>query len=264
MKHGGVGRGHAWRYAAMLALLLVRPLPGVAQAESGEPIAMQWTEGDFAGNTTIWTEDGKRVQGYIAYRQHRKGDRLHIERNAYFRDGSRDVDTAVVLVGSHLRSISGRSIVTDTRNSPILDFRIDVATRRITGFYTEEGERVDVDEEVALDPATYWGPMFNIIVKNFAANASAGVVTFQAVLATPKPRLLDMELSREGTATLRRTGGTSTADKLTLLPTINFLVDPIIQRIAPKTYFFLDSGSPPSLARFDGPRNYAGQRMWLE
>jgi hypothetical protein len=51
---------------------------------------------------------------------------------------------------------------------------------------------------------------------------------------------------------------------LSLRPTNNWLVDPIIRRIAPPTQFFIQPGAPPALARFEGPRNYAGQKIRLE
>jgi len=250
--------------ARLAVFVLAALLPAVCMADPGEPIATKWTEGDFAGATTIWTADGKGVQGFSAYRQHREGDRLIIKQSAHYRDGSFDEDEAVVRVGKRLETVSGRSIIHDAKKKPILDLRIDVAKRRVTGFYIEDGERVEVDEELDIGPGTYWGLLFNLLVKNFDANAKDGKLVFQAVLATPKPRLLDMELMHAGSVTISRTGGSMKTDKFTLLPTVNFLIDPIIKRMAPTTLFFVQPGSPPAMMRFDGPRNYAGQRIWLE
>ena len=106
--------------------------------------------------------------------------------------------------------------------------------------------------------------MFNLVLKNFAANAADGKVVVQSVVTTPKPRIIDMEFQRDGNATVQRTGGSIKADRITLLPTVNFLIDPILQRLVPKTEFLVAPGEPPSLARFDGPRNYAGQMIRLE
>ena len=250
-----------WRtLLALLALLSALP----ARAVESQPIALTYLEGDYAGTTTIWSEDGKRIVGFIAYSQHRKGDRLHIQRVAHFRDGSSDEDTAEVQVGDHLRAVGGRSIIRDTKGKPIVDLRIDVAARHLSGFYLDEGKRQEVNEDVEIGPATYWGPMYNLVVKNFAANAADGKVVVQSVVTTPKPRIIDMEFQRDGNATVQRTGGSIKADRITLLPTVNFLIDPILQRLVPKTEFLVAPGEPPSLARFDGPRNYAGQMIRLE
>jgi hypothetical protein len=246
------------------ALLLCAGFSAPAHAAPTEPIKLQYLEGDYAGSTTIWSEDGKRVQGYIAYSQHREGDLLKIERVARFRDGSSDEDTVEARVGARLEAIGGRSIIRDARGKPVVDLSVNVAKKRVTGFYIEDGKREAVDEEVDIGPGTYWGPLYQLVVKNFAANATDGKVVVQSILPTPKPRVIDMEFARDGAATVSRTGGSTKTERITLLPTVNFLIDPILQRLVPKTEFFVAAGDPPSLARFSGPRNYAGQMMRLE
>ncbi len=252
------------RRLSAVCLFAVAVAASPAAAAPTEPIKLQYLEGDYAGATTIWSEDGKKILGYISYSQHRDGDRLHIERVAHFRDGSSDEDTADVRVGARLEAIGGRSIIRDAKGKPVVDLKIDVAGKKVTGFYVEDGKREAVDEEVDIGPGTYWGPMYALVVKNFAANAVDGKVVVQSVLPTPKPRVIDMEFKRDGGETLRRTGGSVKAERITLLPTVNFLIDPILQRLVPKTEFFIDSGTPPALARFAGPRNYANQLMRLE
>jgi hypothetical protein len=87
---------------------------------------------------------------------------------------------------------------------------------------------------------------------------------FKTIAPTPKPRVINLELVRKGMQTVTRPGGSLDAVELSLLPTIHFLIDPIIQRILPETTFFIDDSKPPVLARFVGPRNYEGQTMRLE
>jgi hypothetical protein len=245
----------------ILALLLCAP---PILAASPQPIKLTYVEGDYGGPTTIWSEDGKRVLGFIEYRQHRKGKRLHIERVARFRDGSSDEDVADVEVGERLHAISGRSIIRDRRGKPVVDLRIDVPKKRLSGFYVDEDGRHDVDEEADIGPGTYWGPLFSLVLKNFAANAVDAKVVVQSVASTPKPRVVDMEFKRDGSVSLRRTGGTIKTDRITLLPTVNFLVDPLLRKFVPLTEFFVAPGEPPTLARFSGPRNYAGQTIRIE
>jgi len=252
-----------WRLALVVPLALCS-LAIRAAASQTPPIALTYIEGDLAGATTIWSPDGKRIIGYIDYRQHRQGERMHITRIAHFADGSSDEDQVDVKVGASLESIGGHSIIRDTRGKPMVDLKVDVAGKHVSGFYLDKGKREAVDEDVDIGPGTYWGPLFNLVLKNFEANAKDGKVVFQSILPTPKPRVIDMEITREGKATVRRPGGTIDTTTYTLLPTVNFLIDPILQRLVPKTEFFVDSGTPPGLARFDGPRNYAGQLMRLQ
>ncbi len=259
-----------WRGALIAVLLegLVGVLVGTASASAASPtppIVLSYVEGDLAGTTMVWSEDGKRLLGIIEYVQHRERETLHIKRLARFRDGSSDEDQAEVRVGDRLESISGRSIIRDTRGKSTVDIKIDVAGKRLTGFYLHDGKREAVNEEVDIGPGTYWGPLVNIALRNFDANAKDGKLVFQTVAPTPKPRVIDMELARVGPATVTRIAGGRVATTLfTLLPTVNFLIDPILQRFVPKTEFFVDAAKPPMLVRFAGPRNYAGQLMRLE
>ncbi len=245
----------AWTLAAGAALA-ASPTP---------PIKLAYVEGDIAGTTTIWAEDGKRILGVIEYRQHLVKDRLHITRLARFRDGSSDEDEADARVGEHLQAIGGRQVIRDKRGKAVVDIKIDVVGKRLTGFYVDDGKRTTVDEEVDIGPGTCWGPLLNLVVKNFEANADGGAVVVQTVAVTPKPRVVDMELKRTDPATVTRiAGGKVKTTRFTLLPTVNFLIDPILRRFVPLTEFFLDAEKPPTIVRFAGPRNYAGQRMRLE
>ena len=42
------------------------------------------------------------------------------------------------------------------------------------------------------------------------------------------------------------------------------LIDPAIRMLTPETNFFVLPGAPPGLARFEGPRNFAGQKIRIE
>jgi hypothetical protein len=155
-------------------------------------------------------------------------------------------------------------VIRDTKGRPTLDFKIDVAGKRVTGFYTDDGKRHEVDDEFDIGPGTYWGPLFAIALRNFEANADGDALVFSTIAATPKPRALDMRFTRAGAVKLTRTGGAVATTRFTLLPTVNFLIDPILKRFVPETNFYVDDGKPPTIVRFVGPRNYAGQTMRLD
>lgn len=46
--------------------------------------------------------------------------------------------------------------------------------------------------------------------------------------------------------------------------TVHPILNPLVRMVAPETNFFQASDSPPGLARFAGPRNYAGQEIRIE
>jgi hypothetical protein len=235
-----------------------------AQREAGDPIRLVWMEGDVAGMTPINSPDGRDTIGFVEYHQRRRGDVLEAVRVSRFRDGSSDEDQAEARVGSTLQALRGRSIIRDTRGNPIVDLHIDVVGGQVSGFYVSGGERTTVEEKAELPAGTYWGPLIFIVLKNFDENASDDRLVFTTIAPTPKPRVINMELLRTGRATVERPGGQVDAVRFILRPTINWLLDPIVHRLAPETDFFVDPGKPPALARYTGPRNYGGQEIRLE
>jgi hypothetical protein len=246
---------------ATVATPAARPATG---RDSGDPIRLAWVEGDVAGMSSILAPDGTSTIGFIEFRQHRRDDVLEVVRIARFKDGSSDEDRVEVRVGETLQALRGRSIIRNVKGIATVDLTIDVAGGHITGFSGLGDERRTYDQHVELPAGTYWGPLIFMAIKNFEGNAADGRLVFRTVVATPKPRVFDMELSRQDRSSIRRPGGTIEVVRFALSPTVHWLVDPIIRRFTPETSFYVQAGAPPSLARFDGPRNYAGQTIRIE
>ena len=235
-----------------------------AGRDAGDPIRLAWVEGDVAGITSIFSPDGKSTIGFVDYRQRRRGDVLEAVRIARFRDGSSDEDRVEARLGRTLQTLRGRSVIRAAKGVPTVDITIDVVGGRITGFSGLGDERQTYDERVELPPGTYWGPLIFIVLKNFNQNATDGHLAFRTVVATPKPRVFDLELVRQEATSVRRPGGKIDVVRFALSPTVNWLVDPVIRMLTPDTNFFVKLGAPPGLARFEGPRNFAGQKIRIE
>jgi hypothetical protein len=250
----------------LAAILLVVATNAVAR-EPGEPIRVVWKEGDVAGQTPIYGPDGGSKGspiGVVEYHQHLTGSELETVRVARFTDGSSDEDTAVARIGKTLAAVRGRSIIRDRGGKTTVDIEIDVAGGRVKGFYDDDGKRQTVDMHETLDPATYWGPLIFIVAKNYDANVEDGRVRFRTIAPTPKPRILTMELADQGPKQWKRMGRSFGVESFVLRPTFGWVVDPIVHRLVPSTEFLVEPGKPPSLARYAGPRNYAGQEIVLE
>ena len=247
--------------AAVVVAILAAP---AGATEPGEPIRLAYVEGDVAGMSSILSADGGSVIGFVEYRQHRRGDVLEISRISHFKDGSSDEDRVEAHVDKTLRTIRGQSIIRNTEGTPTVDITIDIAAGRITGFSGLGKARESYAQDAKLSPATYWGPLLNIVLKNFDDNAVDGELAFHTVVPTPKPRVFDMEFVRKEAGSTSRAGGRISNVRFALSPTVNFLLDPIIRMFTPKTDFFMQPGHPPAMARFAGPRNYAGQKIRIE
>jgi hypothetical protein len=235
-----------------------------AARSTDDPILLVWTEGDVAGFSTIYAVDGPQI-GVIEYHQHRRDDVLSAVRIAHFGDGSSDEDRAEARVGKTLEAISGRSIVRDQNGKVLVDLVIDVAGGRLTGSYGDATNQTPFDETVQLSPATYWGPLIFLVLKNFDANAERGEVRFRTIAPTPKPMVLDMELREvDRRVSFERQGAKLDALAYQLRPNIHWSIDPLVHLVAPETRFLVIPGEPPALARFVGPRNYDRQTIRIE
>lgn len=243
------------------AILAAHPAAG---REAGDPIRLAWMEGDVAGMSSILAPDGTSTIGFVDYRQRRRGDRLEAVRIARFSDGSSDEDRVEARVGKTLQTIRGRSIIRNAKGVATVDLTIDVAGGHIKGFSGLGDQRQNYDERVELPAGTYWGPLIFIVIKNFKENATDGHLVFRTVVATPKPRVFDMELVRQELTSVRRPGGKIDVVHFALRPTVNWLVDPVLHMFTPNTDFFVDPGAPPGLVRFAGPRNFADQKIRIE
>jgi hypothetical protein len=249
----------------LAAVFLVACLPSVGAARApGDPIRLAHEEGDVAGFGTIYGPDGGEPIGFVEFRQTRHGDLLSMSRVAHFNDGSSDEDSARVRVAGALEALGGRSVIRDAAGVTTVDLTFDIAGQRIRGSWGSGGDRKTVDDHFDLSPGTYWGPLIFMVLKNFDANATDGRVVFRAVVPTPGPRVIDLELVRMEPTQLRRTGAALDVTRYDLNPTVHWAIDPLIRAFIPASHFFVRQGNPPGLARFAGPRNYAGQTIRIE
>jgi hypothetical protein len=257
----------AWgqrRATGAIAVLWLASAAQVAASSPPSPVRLAWDEGDVAGFSTVFPQEGSAPIGFIEYHQTRRGDLLECARVARFTDGSSDEDTARARVGTTLEAIGGRSIVRDVHGAMVVDLAIDVAGGSLRGSYEDGGRRHEVDERVELSPATYWGPLIFLVVKSFDANADGDRLLFRTVAPTPRPRVIDMVLVRTGTDHLAGARAGVQATRFELRPDVPWPIGTVVRWIVPDTVFFVVPGAPPALARFAGPRNYALEPIRIE
>ena len=249
---------------AVVALLVLGATAPARAATPTDPIRLTFTEGDTAGITDISDPRSGETLGFVEYTQTRRGDILSVRRIARFRDGSTDEDVAEARAGGALEALRGRSVIRDADGVAVAEVDIDVPGGRIRGSWGRGDDRRELDEATSLPPRTYWGPLIYFVLKEFAANADAGRVSFRTVVLTPRPRVVDLELLEGAEARVERAGIPLATVHYSLAPTVHWLVDPIIRRLLPETSFWMLAGAPPSLVRFEGPRNYTLQPVRIQ
>jgi hypothetical protein len=257
--------GPARAFALLLASAVLVGAGTEARArDAGDPIVLQFDEGDLGGLQTVFADGSDRPIGTVEYRQRRDGDQLSTLRIARFADGSSDEDLAVArIVDGRLEALRGHQIMRDAKGEKTVEVVIDVAGDRVRASWGPPGDRQSMDESVELPAGTYWGPLVFIVLKNFEANAEEGRLAFHTVAPTPKPRMLDLELVLGEAVTLERPGIAVKAERYQLRPTLHWIIDPVLALLVPDTSFWTLPGEPPGLALFEGPRNYGRERIVL-
>jgi hypothetical protein len=92
-----------------------------------------------------------------------------------------------VKLGMALRIVRGRSIIRDTQRAHHRGHAHRRRRRARHGFYGLDKEHRDVDERGEVPPGTYFGPLINLVVKNFDANAEGGRLVFHTIVPTQVP-----------------------------------------------------------------------------
>jgi hypothetical protein len=160
--------------------------------------------------------------------------------------------------------VGGRSIIRDTDGEAIVDLAIDVTGGRLSGAWGRGADRQTVDEAVALQAGTYWGPLIFIVIKNFDANAEEGRLAFRTVAPTPKPYVVDLQIARDESTRVERAGVGLETVRFDLDPTVHWAVDPLIRLSPPARASTCSPASRPRWCGSPGHGTTAASRSGFE
>lgn len=205
----------------------VRGFPALRNLE-GERLA----NGDFAQ----WLEEG----------------RLHTRIRYDFEGGRHIGERAVFSLGARLRQ-ERWSWREDRDGRTVRHFEVDFERGTVSGEKHEGGEVSRWDEDVDVQPgAAYAGFGFNVALKTHRDRLVAGdPVTLDAVVFTPDPRVVPVELSHAGVEEMRMAGRVLKGDRFDLEPQIPWIVDLFVQ--PPGTRIWLTQPPAAEFLRWEGP-----------
>ncbi len=148
----------------------------------------------LASGDLLQTASGGRVKSRLVFR---------------FADGSVSDETAVFTQHGHFRLVSDHSIQRGPAFERSLDMTIDAGTGMVTVRYRKEGDEEKVEREHLTLPPDVANGMVPMLLKNVAPGAAPQ--TLSLVAATPKPRLVKLEVSVAGKDSLSIAGTPHTA-----------------------------------------------------
>src|SRR6185295_17815028 len=161
---------------------------------SSEPVAVRHLEGLVHGFLSLRSPEGKTLaSGDLIQRA--TGDRVTTRLVFRFKDGSIHDETAVFSQRGHFLLLSDHLVQKGPAFERAIDMTIDRQSGQVTVRYTDDGKEKSEAERLEL-PADLANGLIITLLKNVRRGAIPKSVSF--VAATPKPRLVKLEISVGG------------------------------------------------------------------
>jgi hypothetical protein len=233
-----------------LTLLLTAVLLGASKTDAA-PVEVRLPEGTTRGFLTIRGADGRRL-GHGEFVQGVRGDQIENHLVLRLDDGSIHDETTTYSQHRTFRLDAYRL----TQRGPSFP-GAEIAFDRKSGRYRAKiRERPGAPEEVANGdfevPADLYNGMALTLLKNLPPGRPA---TAQLAFFTPEPRLLRMQLQREGEDRIAFGGDVKLATRHLVKLEIGGLTGVVawlIGKTPPDLRYWLVPGEVPAFARFEG------------
>lgn len=217
------------------------------------PIAARHLEGTLHGFLALTNEQGQVLaDGDLI--EIVRGDRVTSHLTFRFKDGSLDEEITVYTQRGVFRLISDRHIQRGPFFPHPLDMTIDVAK----GVVVTRSPSKDGKDEVVTDrikmPTDLYNGLVTPVIKNVSPDA--GETKVAMIVATPKPRLVTLDILPQAPATFYRAGFPHKAAVYQIkieLGGIAGVVAPVIGKQPPDIYVSIESGQVPAFLRETGP-----------
>lgn len=236
------------------ALLLPIPL-------SAEQVPVRHMEGLLHGFLALLTLDGKRLaDGDMT--QIAKGDRVSSHLTFRFRDGSIYEETTEFSEQGVFRLLLDHLVERGPSFNHPMDTLLDASTGQITVRYRAKNGKEEVISErqdLPLDVAN--GLLFTIL-KDIQPSEPKTTVSF--VAATPKPRLVKLEIAPQGKEQIKSGNivhQTVRYDVKVTIPGVAGTLAHLLGKQPPDTHIWILTGVAPVFVKFEGPL-YQGGPIW--
>ena len=176
------------RLVSLLACLLQ---PTISSAET---VAVHYREGVSHGFLVLRTQEGKPIADGDST-QVAQGDRVTSRMRFRFKDGSIYEQTTVFSQRGTFRLLSDHVVQKGPTFKRPMETAIDATSGQVTVRYTEDGKEKVLNERLELPPDVANGILFTLL-KNVQPNAFKATVSY--VAATPKPRIVQLEVTPQG------------------------------------------------------------------
>jgi hypothetical protein len=230
------------------------------QVAFAEPVRVRNQEGLIHGFLTVRTLDGALVaNGDLIQRA--VGARVTMRLTFRFKDGSVREETTVFSQQGRFRLIRSRLVEKGPRFPEGVDLSIEPASGLVTVRYADEhGQRKDATEHMEL-PGDLANGMTLTLLKNIGADPPPSL---SMVVATPKPRLVKLSISRAGSERIAVGGLARQAAHYVVkveIGGVSGLLAPLLGKQPPDSHVWILQGDAPTFIKSEGPM-FAGGPVW--
>jgi len=250
---------HNFGPAILIALLFA----GVFQptALPAQSVKVRYREGVGHGFLVLRTPDGKPVADGEST-QVAQGDNVTSRMSFKFTDGSVYEQTTTFSQRGTFRLLKDHVVQKGPQFKPPMETSIDATTGEVTVRYTDDhGKERVLTERLDLPPDVANGLVFTLLKD---VEPSVPQTTVSYVAATPKPRLVHLEIIPQGRVPFSIGSYTHKAFRYMVKVKISGtagLIARLVGKQTPNLQAWVLAESAPAFVRFDGPL-YSGGPTW--
>jgi len=216
-----------------------------------QPVQVRYREGSVHGFLSLSTLEGKLLaSGDLIQKVH--GDRIEVRTTFHFKDGSLDDEQAVFSQRGNFKLISDHHVQKGPAFPTPMDVMIEAATGQVTVRYEDDHKEKVESEHLDLSPDVANGVLLSLL-KNVPSESNQ--MKFDYVAATPKPRLVHLNVTREGEATFDIVGAEHKATHFRLkveIGGISGAIAPLVGKQPKDIEVWILQGDIPAFARLQG------------
>jgi hypothetical protein len=244
-----------------LATLLVFALVVSTAYLSASSVAVRYEEGLTRAFLVITTLDGNEIaEGDLNQVVH--AGRVRTQIVFHFKDGSRQEETTVYSQRGTFRLISYHQLQKGPAFKHASEISVTTATGQVTVHYTDDdGKEKVADEHLTLPPDLANG-MVPTLLKNLRPGTSQLEVPI--VVAAPKPRLVKLAISAQGTDRFSAAGTERDAVHYVVKIVIGGVagaVAPLLGKEPPDSHIWILGGEAPTFVKSES-LSYMGGPLW--
>jgi hypothetical protein len=226
-----------------------------------EPVPVRHAEGLARGFLVLGSLDGVNLASGDLL-QTSQGDRVTTRVVFHFKDGSLQEETAVFTQSGRFRLLTDHLIQRGPTFPHPMEVAIDAVGGRVTVRYQDkDGQEKTTEEQMPL-PEDLANGILLILLKNIAPDA--GLTKVSMVVATPKPRLVQLAITPDGGASFSAGALQHKAVRFNVkveLGGLLGLIAPVLGKQPHDTSVWVLGGKAPGFVKAEGPM-YQGGPLW--